>query len=75
LECEDWEELISDEENGNEELEANNVAPQLTRRRRPSNQTPEERAAWDRETKDIRNAKARERRAQKKLEAQSQALA
>jgi hypothetical protein len=37
---------------------------------RPQGQTEEEREAWDRETKDIRNAKARERRMQKRLEAQ-----
>jgi hypothetical protein len=36
---------------------------QLIRRRRSFNQTTEKKVAWDREIKDIRNAKIRERRA------------
>ena len=38
------------------------------RRIRPQNQTEEEKIAWDEETRQIRNAKARETRVRKKVE-------
>ena len=57
---------MSDDEDEKVEDEAPDALPKPTKRRRPSNQTAEKRAAWDRETKDLRNAKARERRFQKK---------
>ena len=66
-----WEELMSDDEDKKVKDEAPDALPKPTKRRRPSNKTAEERAAWDRETKDLRNAKAKERRLQKKQEAQN----
>jgi hypothetical protein len=68
-----WEDLMSEEENEEEgEMITTSGRPTGTRRMRPQGQIEEERKAWDQETKDIRNAKARERRAVKKVEAQRQ---
>jgi hypothetical protein len=67
-----WEDLILEEENEQEtdQIITSFIRFTTTKRMRPQGQTEEKREAWDRETKDIRNAKARERRMQKKLEAQ-----
>ena len=69
-----WEDLMSEKENEDEANEVITPSGKLiiTRRMRPQGQTKEEKEAWDRETKDIRNAKARERRVQKKLDVQRQ---
>ena len=48
--------------------------PSTTRRIRPPNQTEEEKKAWDEEGRFIRNAKAREARARKKVEKEAQNL-
>jgi hypothetical protein len=73
---EEWEDLMSGneiEKNG-EIGKIGEAFSQPARRRRSSNQTAEEKAAWDKKIKNLRNAKARERRAQKKLEIQNQII-
>jgi hypothetical protein len=68
-----WENLMSEEKNKEEgEMITTSNRPTGTRRMRPQGQTEGKKMAWDQETKDIRNAKARERRAVKKVEAQRQ---
>lgn len=59
---------MSDEENEeNEEENVNLTSTKAIRRRRPQHQTKEEKALWDKETKTLRNAKARVTRLEKKL--------
>ncbi len=68
----DWEEFISDNEVEAEIQSFSAAFIQLfdkpARRIRRQNQTEEEKIAWDEETRQIRNAKARETRVRKKVE-------
>jgi hypothetical protein len=63
---EGWEEFMSDNEDQKEESD-DNCPVMIVRRRRPQHQTPEEKAAWDEETRVLRNAKAKIARLKKKL--------
>jgi hypothetical protein len=64
----DWEEFMSDAETEGEEQEISITIASATtaKRRRPAHQTEEAKAAWDEESRLLRNTRAREARLKKK---------
>ncbi len=70
-----WEEFMNDDESEvATQPPSDEPQPSTTRRIRPPNQTEEEKKAWDEEEKLIKNTKAREIRARKKAEKETQNL-